>query len=142
MKKLLLLPLLAIGLLFCHSEGKQELQVEVLAQASTSWNDSVLPSYPEGQPEVTILKIDIPPHTQLDLHQHPVINAGVLLKGELTVEADNGQKLELKTGDAIIECVNTWHFGINSSDEICQIIVFYAGIKDQAITLYGDTKQE
>lgn len=136
MKRLLLLPLLALSLLFCHSEEKAEVKVETLAKATTSWNDSILPAYPEGQPEITVLKIDIPPHTTLDLHQHPVINAGVLLKGQLTVVAENGQTLEMKTGDALVELVNTYHYGTNPSDETAQIIVFYAGIKDEKITEY------
>ena len=141
MKKLLLLPLLALGLLFCHSEENQEIEVETLTQSTLSWNDSILPAYPEGQPEITILKIDIPPHTTLDMHQHPVINAGVLLKGQLNVVADNGQQLEMHAGDALIELVNTYHYGTNPSDETAQIIVFYAGIKDHPITEYKEDKK-
>lgn len=137
-KKLLLLPLLALGLLFCHSEEPPaEIKVETLAKSTLSWNDSILTTYPEGQPEITILKIDIPAHTKLDLHKHPVINAGVLLKGELTVVADNGQRLEMKAGDALIELVNTYHYGMNEGDETAQIIVFYAGIQDSSITEYA-----
>lgn len=136
MKKLLVLSFLALSLLFCRSEEKQQVNVETLAKATTSWNDSILPSYPEGQPEITILKIDIPAHTTLDLHQHPVINAGVLVKGQLTVIAENGQTLEMQTGDALVELVNTYHYGTNPSDETAQIIVFYAGIKDSTITEY------
>lgn len=139
MKKLLILPLLALGLLFCHSEEPATgVEVETLAKSSLSWNDSLLTSYPEGQPEITILKIDIPAHTQLDLHQHPVINAGVLLKGQLTVVADNGQTLHMQEGDALIELVNTYHYGMNEGDETAQIIVFYAGIKDHPITEYKE----
>lgn len=136
MKNLLLLSILALGLVFCHSEDSPEVVVETLAKATTSWNDSILPSYPAGQPEITVLKIDIPPHTTLDLHQHPVINAGVLLKGQLTVVSDQGQTLTMQAGDALIELVNTYHYGSNTGDETAQIIVFYAGIKDSAITEY------
>ncbi len=46
---------------------------------------NTLPEYPEGKPEITILRIQIPPGTTLPLHTHPVINAGVLLSGELAV---------------------------------------------------------
>lgn len=139
MKKLLLLPLLVFIFTCCQAEEPlTEVKVETLVKSTSSWNDSTLLSYPQGQPEVTILKIDIPPHTRLDLHQHPYINAGVLLKGELSVLAENGQQLHLKQGDALIELVNTYHYGMNDGDEVAQIIVFYAGIKDIPITVKAD----
>jgi len=108
--------------------------VDVLAKTTGSWNSATLPAYPTGQPEVTILKISIPPHVQLPLHQHPVINAGVLLQGELTVVTKEGKTLHLKAGDPIIEVVNTWHYGINEGDEPAEIIVFYAGIQGEPVT--------
>ena len=60
-------------------------EVEVLAKTSLSWDESHLPDYSKGAPEITILRIKVPPGMQLPLHEHPVINAGVLLSGELTV---------------------------------------------------------
>ncbi len=109
--------------------------VDVLAKTSSSWNGATLPAYATGQPEVTILKIVIPPKIKLPLHQHPVINAGVLLKGELTVITDNNKTLHLKAGDSIVEVVNTWHYGINEGNEPAEIIVFYAGVLNQPITI-------
>ena len=112
-----------------------KVSVDVLAKTVHSWDGNTLSNYPEGQPEVTILKISIPPKTKLPLHQHPVINAGVLLKGELTVETNDNKILHLKAGDPIVEVMNTWHFGENTGNEVAEIIVFYAGIKDKPITI-------
>ncbi|MGB0944083.1 MAG: cupin domain-containing protein [Marinomonas sp.] len=112
-----------------------ELKVEVLAKTTQSWNQDTLPAYGEGQPEVTILRIIIPAGMQLPLHKHPVINAGVLLKGELTVITEGKDKLYMKAGDSIVELVNKWHYGKNEGKEAAEIIVFYAGNKDKAITL-------
>ena len=109
--------------------------VDVLAKTTSSWNGEALPSYLTGQPEVTILKISIPPHIQLPLHQHPVINAGILLKGELTVLTQEGKTLHLKAGDPIVEVVNTWHYGINEGNGPAEIIVFYAGVQGKPITI-------
>jgi quercetin dioxygenase-like cupin family protein len=109
--------------------------VDVLARSASSWNGEILPSYSTGQPEVTILRISIPPHVQLPLHQHPVINAGVLLKGTLTVLTREGRTLHLAAGDPIVEVVNTWHYGINEGDEPAEIIVFYAGIQGKPVTV-------
>ncbi len=108
--------------------------VDVLAKAASSWNGETLPSYLTGQPEVTILKISIPPHIRLPLHQHPVINAGVLLKGALTVLTKDGKTLNIEAGDPIVEVVNTWHYGINEGNEPAEIIVFYAGIQGEPVT--------
>jgi quercetin dioxygenase-like cupin family protein len=110
-------------------------QVNVLTKSIESWNKSTLPQYPQGQPQVTILRILIPPGSILPLHTHPVINAGVLIKGELTVETKAGETLHLKAGDPIVEVVNTWHYGKNDGMEPADIIVFYAGTKDAPITV-------
>ncbi len=75
--------------------------VDVLAKTTSSWNGETLPAYLKGQPEVTILRIVIPPKVKLPLHQHPIINAGVLLKGELTVITKDKRTLHLKAGDPI-----------------------------------------
>lgn len=107
----------------------------VLLKTSKSWDGSDLPEYPKGKPEITILKIIIPPHTQLPVHKHPVINAGILLKGNLKVTTEDGKTLYLKAGDIISEVVNKWHHGVNESDESAEILVFYAGIKDMPITI-------
>ena len=110
-------------------------KVDVLAKTSTSWDGKDLPNYSKGQPEITILRIKIPPKTQLPLHEHPVINAGVLLKGELTVVTKNKETLHLKVGDSIVEVVGKWHYGKNDGTEPTEIIVFYAGVKETPITI-------
>jgi hypothetical protein len=63
-----------------------------------------------------------------------VINAGVLLTGELSVEDEFGNKLEMKAGDPIIEVVNTIHYGVNRGKVPAEIIVFYAGSEGMTIT--------
>jgi quercetin dioxygenase-like cupin family protein len=94
-----------------------------------------LPAYLPGQPQITILRISIPAGARLDIHSHPVINAGVLISGELTVLTKDGKTLHLKAGDSIVEVVNTLHYGINQGDVPAEIIVFYAGTIDIPITV-------
>lgn len=110
-------------------------QTDVLAKGSLSWDGSHLPDYPKGPPELTILRIKIPPGAQLPLHKHPVINAGVLLSGELTVVTEDNSILNLKAGESIIEVVNKWHYGKNEGNETAEILVFYAGTFDTPITV-------
>jgi quercetin dioxygenase-like cupin family protein len=110
-------------------------QVETLARATASWDGETLPAYPMGQPEVTLLRITIPPATQLPFHMHPVINVGLLLSGELTVVTEEGERLYLKAGDSIVELVGRWHYGHNEGTEAAEIVVFYAGVVGKPITV-------
>ena len=125
---LLLLPTCA------RARDVDTLKVKALAKSSYSWDGSPLPKYDTGVPEITILKIVIPPKTRLPMHRHPVINAGVLLKGKLTVVTKDNKTLHLQPGDAIVELVDKWHYGKNDGDDPAEIIVFYAGTKGKPIT--------
>lgn len=140
MKKLIAILCFApIVLLSCKSEKNEKIEVIKLVETSKSWNGASLPNYLEGTPKVTILKITIPPKTKLETHKHSEINAGVLLKGELTVISESNDTLHLKAGDPIVELVNTWHYGENEGTEPAEIIVFYAGIEGTPITtIKGD----
>jgi quercetin dioxygenase-like cupin family protein len=109
--------------------------VEQLAKSGKSWDGESLPEYPKGQPEITILRIKIPPGAELEMHEHTVINSGYLLSGELTVIAKDNKKLHLKAGDSIVEIVNKKHYGKNEGTDTAEIIVFYAGEVNKPITV-------
>ncbi len=112
-----------------------EIMVKQLIKSTKSWDGNPLPPYPTSQPEVTILYITIPPGSELPSHYHPVINAGVLIKGELTVITKNNEKLYLKAGDSLVEVVNKTHYGKNEGTIPAEIIVFYAGTTNSPITV-------
>lgn len=132
----LLFGLLALVFTGCAA-SKPDAKVESvqLVKSTHSWNGAPLPSYKSGVPEITILKISIPPGVKLPMHKHPVINAGVLLKGRLTVTTESGEVLHMKAGDPIVEVVETWHYGENEGREPAEILVFYAGIKGLPVTI-------
>ena len=69
-----------------------------IVDTSESWDGTALPSYPAGTPRITILRITIAPGERLAMHRHPVINAGVVLQGELTVVAENGLSKTFSAG--------------------------------------------
>jgi quercetin dioxygenase-like cupin family protein len=107
---------------------------EVLAKSSQSWDGTPLPVYPSGKPEISIVRITIAPGAALPMHQHPYINAGVLLSGALTVVTELNETKHLKAGDALIEVVNKWHYGRNEGSEPAVILVFYAGVASEPVT--------
>jgi quercetin dioxygenase-like cupin family protein len=125
--------LFASTLALSHETGN--IKVDVLAKTSRSWDGTPLKEYAKGTPEVTILRVVIPPKTKLPIHKHPYMNAGVLTKGKLTVVTKDKKVLELKAGDPIVEVLDKWHYGENKSDEPAEIIVIYAGIKGKPITI-------
>jgi quercetin dioxygenase-like cupin family protein len=107
---------------------------EVLLKTESSWDGTPYRGYAAGQPEVTVLKITIPPKTELAWHTHPMPNAAYVLSGELTVEKrDGGQTKQLKTGDVLPEMVNAVHRG-RTGDNPVVLIVFYAGVKGQPLS--------
>jgi len=109
--------------------------VKELGKTTQSWDGKLLPAFPQGQPEITILRITIPAGARLHTHSHPVINAGVLISGQLTVVTKDGKTLHLGAGDPIVEVVSTVHYGMNQGKVPAEIIVFYAGIIDAPITV-------
>ena len=115
-----------------------DVEVEVLAKTSTSWNGAPLPEWQAGKPEITLLRIRVAPNTRLGMHKHPMINAGVLISGTLRVTTLDGQVLELQAGDPIVEVVETWHYGENAGTEEAEIIVFYAGTEGQQLSIARD----
>jgi quercetin dioxygenase-like cupin family protein len=115
--------LLPIGL--CAQEP--QIKVEQILQTTQSWDASPYTNYPTGQPQVTVLRITIPPNTALHWHRHPIISVAYVLSGHLTLEKKaTGERTILQAGQAVAETVQTTHRGF-TTDEPVQLIVFYAG---------------
>jgi quercetin dioxygenase-like cupin family protein len=130
MKKVLFLCFFIISI-----GATQGVESETLVKSTQSWDGSVLPAYPKEAPEISVLKITIPAHTTLPLHKHPIINVGYMVKGTLKVVSDENKTLILKAGDAIIEVVDKWHYGVNEGDEPVEIVVVYAGVKESVYSI-------
>jgi quercetin dioxygenase-like cupin family protein len=102
------------------------IQVETLIQSTSSWDGTPYKAYPAGQPEITVLKITVPPHTTMEWHSHPMPNAGYILSGELTIEKKDGKKRHFVAGQAVPEMVDSIHRGITGAEPLV-VIVFYPG---------------
>lgn len=115
------------------SHVKSSVQTESLLQSSTSWDGQRYKFYPDGPPELSVLKMTIPPHTELPWHAHPMPNAAYVLSGELTVQKkETGQKKLLSAGQVLPEMVGALHHGY-TGDMPVVLIVFYAGTKDMPL---------
>jgi quercetin dioxygenase-like cupin family protein len=108
---------------------KLPIQMEPLLQSSQSWDGQTYKAYPDGPPELSVLKIIIPANTELPWHTHPMPNAGYVLSGELTVQKKaTGEKKVLTAGQVLPEMVGQLHRGY-TGDMPAVLIVFYAGTK-------------
>ncbi|HZD76898.1 MAG TPA: cupin domain-containing protein [Acidobacteriaceae bacterium] len=102
-------------------------QREVLLQADQSWNGQPYTHYPKGQPQLTMLKLTIAPHTKLPWHTHPFPNAAYVLSGTLTVhDKISGKTKVFHQGEAFAETVNDIHRG-ETGEEPVVLLVTYAG---------------
>lgn len=109
------------------SDVGEDVEVKALTVATHSWDNAPLPHYPTGNPEVTILHYIFPAHKKLTMHVHDVINGGVVLHGEVTIVASDGQEHTFKKGDVIVETCGKPHYGENRTGEDAEVIMFYAG---------------
>lgn len=123
---------LVAALLVCTAActaATTSVSVETLLKAGASWDGTPYERYPDAAPELTVLRITIPPRTALPWHRHPMPNAAYVVSGELLVEKrDGGQTIRLVAGDVLPEMVNGVHRGV-TGDVPVVLIVFYAGAR-------------
>ncbi|HCN70385.1 MAG TPA: cupin [Pusillimonas sp.] len=115
-----------------QTEAGNKVKVQTLMKTTQSWDGVAYENYSSGRPELSILKIEIPPNTTLPWHTHPMPNAAYVVNGTLTVETESGRKLILAKGDTLPETVDTVHRGTSGSEAV-ELIVFYAGVKGQPL---------
>ncbi|SDV46301.1 Cupin domain protein [Chitinasiproducens palmae] len=114
--------------------GASQVVVETLLQTTESWDRRRYRRYPAGQPQLSLLRYRIPPHTALPWHAHPVPNVAYVVKGVLTVERRaDGATLTLGPGAALPEMVDGVHRGVSGSEPL-ELLVFYAGAKGVPLT--------
>jgi quercetin dioxygenase-like cupin family protein len=136
------LKLLAISMtsIFCSlplvvGASEPQNEVEQILQTTQAWDGTAYKNYPTGQPQLTVLRIKVPPHSALHWHYHPVISVGYVLSGELTVEKRaTGERTTVRAGQALPETVGTIHRGF-TTDSPVELIVFYAGQAGVPITV-------
>jgi quercetin dioxygenase-like cupin family protein len=121
---------LFVLILFQQATAKNDraiVHTETLLRTSSSWDGEPYKSYPPGQPELSMLKITLAPHTQLEWRFHPMPSAAYIVAGELTLERKrDGKNQRLTAGQAVSETVDTFHRGVAGSEPVV-LIVFYAG---------------
>ena len=140
MNRCLKLLAICITSIFCFLPvvaGAREPQIEVeqILQTTQAWDGTAYKNYPTGQPQLTVLRIKVPPHTALHWHYHPVISVGYVLSGHLTIEKrDTGERTIVQAGETVAETVQTMHRGFTTNEPV-ELVVFYAGQVGVPITI-------
>lgn len=109
-------------------------RTETLLATTHAWTGEPYAHYPDGQPEMRVLRISIEPGATLPWHRHTVPNAGYLLEGELRFETRDGATQVMRPGDGIAESMDIAHRGIAGPDG-ATIVVFYANIEGNPVTI-------
>ena len=109
--------------------------IETLVRASESWNGDIY-SYPQGQAQMTLLKITAPVGFRTPVHTHPQPGVAYVAKGTLdcVVTADNTKVFS--TGDSFATTFgDTPHYCESVGNESAIVFVVYAGVEEEAITI-------
>ena len=111
-------------------------QAEEIMRTTTTWEGKKI-AYPEGQAEVTAIKLKIPAGKTSPFHCHPVPTMGYVLKGKIEVETRDGKKIIFSEGEPAVEVLKTVHRGKALEGDV-EIVVFYAGAVDVPHTVLAD----
>ena len=96
-----------------------------IVRTSQSWDGVDLPDYLVGKPEIVGIKYEIPAGQKPGWHDHPVMNFGIMVEGELTIVSIDGKEKTVCAGEAVVEMVSTIHHGENRGTKPVVLYMFY-----------------
>ena len=85
-------------------------------------------NYPTGVPaKVTAVIVILKSGEETGWHEHRVPLFGYIIEGEMTVNYGPNGKRIFRTGDSLIEAINTAHNGKNTGSGIARILAVFMG---------------
>ena len=106
-----------------------------LIRTSLSWDGTVLPDFPQGKPELRVVRLDFPVGAKTGWHHHTVINYGIVQQGELTIVCQDGSERMFHEGEVLVEVVGTIHRGENRGIKPVILNMFYFSTPGVEITV-------
>jgi quercetin dioxygenase-like cupin family protein len=128
-----------IVVIFICFDGKSQynkgLIIEPLLKTDTTMlGESFI--YPDMQKdEITILKITFKPGQSTGWHKHSYPLFAYVVKGNLTVELENGKTMCYSKASSFSEIIDTYHNGVNKGKKDVVLIVFYLGEKGKSLSV-------
>lgn len=123
-----------------YSQGtysNPEAKVSELMKTTKTWSGQDI-KYPEGNPEITVVELNIDEGFNTGFHCHPVPSFGYILDGRLEVELADGTKKAFTKGQTFAEVVDSWHMGEAVGGPV-HLIIVYTGNKGEPITILPKT---
>lgn len=110
-------------------------QHTLVLQSGNAWNGQPYENYPEGKPQLTVMRMSLPAHSELPWHTHPMPNSAYILSGRLTIEDKaSGETYSVVAGEALNETLNSAHRGV-TGEEPAELVIFYAGTEGQPLSV-------
>lgn len=106
-----------------------------LIRTSQSWDGAILPDFPQGKPELRVIRLDFPVGAKTGWHHHTVVNYGIVQQGELTIVCQDGSEKTFREGEPLVEVIGTIHRGENRGRKPVILNMFYFSLPGQEITI-------
>ena len=114
-----------------------------LIRTSQSWDGAQLPDFPQGKPELRVIRLDFPVGAKTGWHHHTVVNYGIVQQGDLTIVCQDGAERTFHEGEALVEVIDTIHRGENRGKKPVILNMFYFSAPGAEITIqHPELEQE
>ena len=113
----------------------KDIKTMELIRTSQSWDGAMLPDFPQGQPELRVVRLDFPIGAKTGWHHHTVVNYGIVQQGDLTIVCQDGTEKTFHEGEALVEVIGTIHRGENRSSKPVILNMFYFSSPGAEITI-------
>ena len=113
-----------------------------LIRTSQSWDGAMLPDFPQGQPELRVIRLDFPVGAKTGWHHHTVVNYGIVQQGDLTIVCQDGSERTFHEGEPLVEVIDTIHRGENRGKKPVILNMFYFSAPGAEITIQHPELEE
>ena len=113
-----------------------------LIRTSESWDGAMLPDFPQGQPELRVIRLDFPVGAKTGWHHHTVVNYGIVQQGDLTIVCQDGSERTFNEGEPLVEVIGTIHRGENRGRKPVVLVMFYYSDPGAEITVQHPELEE
>ena len=109
---------------------------------SQSRDGAMLPDFPQGQPELRVIRLDFPIGAKTGWHHHTVVNYGIVQQGDLTIVCQDGSERTFHEGEPLVEVIGTIHRGENRGKKSVVLVMFYYSEPGAEITIQHPELEE
>ena len=113
-----------------------------LIRTSESWDGAMLPDFPQGAPELRVIRLDFPVGAKTGWHHHTVVNYGIVQQGDLTIVCQDGSERTFHEGEPLVEVIGTIHRGENRGRKPVVLVMFYYSEPGAEITIQHPELEE